>query len=784
MGNGEDGRSNGLISAALTLAVQPAIAAILGLLRRTSLLPHFRNPQPGSIRYIRSLWLSLSIGLASVLALAPSYDATTLACAGLSLFASVGLYGSLIHMSETSNELLAQPIQPRRRSAIRVMAARTVALLLAAVILLPFVLVPGKVLNLIDSTRAGIVKSIHWLLVLWLVRTPTPHASSYSLTSQANHVPWEIAPTMWAWAAAVDSTSNSKSSTLCDLLQLLSQLAVALLSLYQIVALLPKSIRGRYLLVAFAIWPMLSLENYIPLSNMVLLSSEDVGNIHRQALNMTRPGPTFRHPIEQLHINARDHLTALIGRQSQSIEAAETEYRQRYGRPPPPGFSRWFAYAKSKQSILIDDFDMINEDLTPFWNITAKQLREGVNQATSIENRALRSCGFSNGVFQGSENDWIVDDFGNLLLDVSKDLPEVSFAVNVVDEPRVAITQQMLGSGNVAKPEFQDLSHNSIWARITDSCQNAVPKAARHEVHDYGLPFVQDWLDARDVCQHSEFKHMHGFFSSPSTALLTDAPIPVLSQAVPTSFGDIVYPSPWYTDKADQGEYQDDLDPPWDNKTDTLYWAGSTTGSHSTNGSWRYSHRQRFIELVTYHNETLHKYMKKIKSGAWGSYRDIEDSSDQFDVKFTAVIQCDEYDCEEQRQYFTLGEREEGYQQHASKFVFDIDGNSFSGRYYTLLRSRSVVLKQTVFREWHDERLIPWVHFVPVSLSMEELPEIMRYLTHDETGRRIAKNIADAGREWHARVLRREDFTIYLYRLMLELARIMDPSRLPGNETA
>jgi len=60
----------------------------------------------------------------------------------------------------------------------------------------------------------------------------------------------------------------------------------------------------------------------------------------------------------------------------------------------------------------------------------------------------------------------------------------------------------------------------------------------------------------------------------------------------------------------------------------------------------------------------------------------------------------------------------------------------------------------------------------------------MRYLTHDETGRRIAKDIADAGREWHARVLRREDFTIYLYRLMLELARIMDPSRLPGNETA
>jgi hypothetical protein len=60
---------------------------------------------------------------------------------------------------------------------------------------------------------------------------------------------------------------------------------------------------------------------------------------------------------------------------------------------------------------------------------------------------------------------------------------------------------------------------------------------------------------------------------------------------------------------------------------------------------------------------------------------------------------------------------------------------------------------------------------------MDELPETMRYLTSHEDGKRRAKEIADAGREWHGKALRREDFTIYLYRLMLELARIMDPNR-------
>jgi hypothetical protein len=141
------------------------------------------------------------------------------------------------------------------------------------------------------------------------------------------------------------------------------------------------------------------------------------------------------------------------------------------------------------------------------------------------------------------------------------------------------------------------------------------------------------------------------------------------------------------------------------------------------------------------------------------------------------VLQCDEKDCEEQKRFFNPGGREERSRQFQSRFVFDIDGNSFSGRYYTLLQSKSAVLKQTIPREWHDERLVPWVHYIPVSLSMDELPEIMRYMTSHEDGRRRAEEIARAGREWHGKALRKKDFTIYLYRLMLELARIMDPNR-------
>jgi hypothetical protein len=48
-------------------------------------------------------------------------------------------------------------------------------------------------------------------------------------------------------------------------------------------------------------------------------------------------------------------------------------------------------------------------------------------------------------------------------------------------------------------------------------------------------------------------------------------------------------------------------------------------------------------------------------------------------------------------------------------------------------------------------------------MSMEESPGIMTYMTSNDEGRKQAKEIVDAGREWHRVTLRREDFTIYLY---------------------
>jgi hypothetical protein len=147
-------------------------------------------------------------------------------------------------------------------------------------------------------------------------------------------------------------------------------------------------------------------------------------------------------------------------------------------------------------------------------------------------------------------------------------------------------------------------------------------------------------------------------------------------------------------------------------------------------------------------------------------------------VHFIDVVQyADQATDDSIREYFQIHEEDPREEAFKYTLTFDLDGNGHSGRFYRLLNSRSLPLKQTVFREWHDERLQPWLHYVPISLGMDDLPEVVRYLADEDEGRQVAAMLAERGRKWSLRALRPVDQAIYLFRLMLELARLQDPDR-------
>ena len=112
-----------------------------------------------------------------------------------------------------------------------------------------------------------------------------------------------------------------------------------------------------------------------------------------------------------------------------------------------------------------------------------------------------------------------------------------------------------------------------------------------------------------------------------------------------------------------------------------------------------------------------------------------------------------------------------------SKYLLDIDGNAFSGRYYAWLTSHSLVYKLALFREWHDERIKPWVHYVPLGIEGSEYVESVRYFEVEEGGQTLALRLAEQGREWAKSTLRNEDMEVWYFRLLLEYGRLLDDRR-------
>ena len=100
------------------------------------------------------------------------------------------------------------------------------------------------------------------------------------------------------------------------------------------------------------------------------------------------------------------------------------------------------------------------------------------------------------------------------------------------------------------------------------------------------------------------------------------------------------------------------------------------------------------------------------------------------------------------------------------------------------MTSNSLVLKATICPEWwvvsfvaltvlnksnrFSDRVMPWVHYVPVKTDLTDLYDIMTFFRGDESGNSghddMAKEIAGAGKVWSKTFWRKEDMTAYMFR--------------------
>ncbi|GAB7364171.1 hypothetical protein MBLNU230_g4722t1 [Neophaeotheca triangularis] len=352
-------------------------------------------------------------------------------------------------------------------------------------------------------------------------------------------------------------------------------------------------------------------------------------------------------------------------------------------------------------------------------------------------------------------------------------------------------------TGNVACPPSSPARTERKWdtARLCTSCSGP---------HSLGA-YLANWTLAGNVCHQPDLANLHGVFLSPAAFKATNELYPIFSQSKTYGFNDILYPSAWnYMDKAKYDPSPEHPDPPFAQKKNSVFWRGATSegvspGSVTSGGAWKGMTRQRFVHLANNMNATAFAQPILLQNPPTNTtnkytYTTLPISTlaqtINTDVHIVeSIARCGGRDCPDQAAEFAPLVQPTDFQDHwRYAYLLDLDGAGFSGRFLPFLRSNSLPFKAAVFREWWDDRLTPWLHFVPLDVRGHGFWATLAYFAGlkgevagvqwDVEGHGAeAERIATRGKEWAEVALRKEDAEIYFFRLLLEWGRLTDDRR-------
>jgi hypothetical protein len=328
--------------------------------------------------------------------------------------------------------------------------------------------------------------------------------------------------------------------------------------------------------------------------------------------------------------------------------------------------------------------------------------------------------------------------------------------------------------------------------------------------------YIRNWTASKDICTQPDIQGSHGAFIEPISKSTTHTLVPLFGTAKFSVNNDILLPSPlqWRDDfRCNEGGA---CGRDWREKKNKLYWRDTASSGRNREATWTRFQRHRFVSMLNSTAVSL-----AIKNSNHGLNFDLDamnltaipslihqplpqwlptiaDASFSDLSCFPPTNEPNSTYCSYTSPYFAVDNPDLPNLLYNFKYLPSLDGNPPTGSYPfpALLLSTSLPLKSSIVKEWHDARLQPWLHFIPLSTSYTELYSILDYLIgntncgdvaeerdagdlaeciqgHEEAAEKLAR----VGREWAERALRREDMRIYLLRLLLEYARVSDPER-------
>ncbi|PWN31383.1 uncharacterized protein FA14DRAFT_95108 [Meira miltonrushii] len=488
------------------------------------------------------------------------------------------------------------------------------------------------------------------------------------------------------------------------------------------------------------------------------------------------------------HKAGQEKFNRLLQDQSRSVDQAIRRYKQKYNREPPQGFSHWVEYALANDSPIIDDFDQLEADLKPLRSVPPDILKariySGMNQGY------VKLAEIKNGkVTMGNDELGPIPKRARaataLIEPIAQFLPDMEWLMNWGDR------QVVRGQASPKDHENEQVVLSPFSPEIATSVLTS--QCTKNTLANTSISEDRPSLDICKNTTNSALAREHGVFHSKADGF--KASLPVISVGKFSTFEDIL--APWCYGENGYIMHKDDKLPSFQSKEPALYWRGGTNGLTPTNvENWQYNHRARILIRLAQMQEMLadrlgSKNLRSVQS----QLKDIGYNLPSLTKKQTEELsrlspknfnvgrargnlfpdrELQEHPAETSVIESVLGRLEENDRTVAFnyRFLLDMDGLGVSCRFYRLMGSGGVVFKQTQWAEWHDDRLVPYVHYIPIDLDASQVPAFMDMMINTDVGRDIANTIGDEAKRWTSTGLRKVDLTVLYYRLLLELAQI------------
>ncbi|KAH6891741.1 capsular associated protein [Coprinopsis sp. MPI-PUGE-AT-0042] len=542
----------------------------------------------------------------------------------------------------------------------------------------------------------------------------------------------------------------------------------------------------------------------------------------KKQLKKELKSPTVQqHPIPQLMEEAQRKFSDKLARQSKTLSDAVVEYRRRYKREPPKGFDDWWEFAKRFNVQMVDEYDILMEDLAPFYDLSGWKFGGACNRYVGtlpsidlvrVTNGVVEVLNMRKG-FRDSEVSARARGFRSMMGKFASTLPDMDFPINAKAEGRVLIPWEHRQYPNLTKadssggvdemlggyfdPDWRD--DGTVWNAWRRTCPLEAPARRLYSKPGPDFEFQQGTSADFDYCAnpHQHYTQGHFFADWRTIPVL----YPVFSPARAKGYMDIRIPSHYYYGSTSSYTYGWDrdreillpIDPmeiPWAEKSDKMFWRGATTGggSHPPGFSPQYQ-RHRFLRMTSDQSNKTRivtfpdpEDPSKLTSVSIPSKQLNEEITDAAFVKVSGLYP---------------GGLKALMETHRT--LVDLDGMSYSGRFLSFLASDSVPVKATVYTEFFSDWIQPWLHFIPLSSSYKELYNIHSFFSgptqsmleaanstlatvpleerpdwpEDESLRKIALE----GKHWKRTIGRTLDMEVYVYRLCLEWARLWADNR-------